>query len=154
MVKYNDLLDRKRKTLRQLALAAGGQDKEVLKQVRESRLGELAYYCKELREVKLARMRAGFSAKAQGGRPANGANDAALLAKEIQFLEDQQKWLEDEVNRVAAEVRTGNENHVDLRSLEQEVAQEEKIANQLAAEAEALKVELNAPPRVRLVDEP
>ncbi|MBY0522438.1 MAG: polysaccharide biosynthesis tyrosine autokinase [Gemmataceae bacterium] len=67
-------------------------------------------------------------------------------------LRDLEKVISSDVDRLAQQTRSINKQSLDLESLREEINLSEGIARQIATEVEHLKVELQAPPRVRLLE--
>jgi succinoglycan biosynthesis transport protein ExoP len=80
------------------------------------------------------------------------ATGAAMNNKVI-ILKEQEKALAEEIKTLEADTRTINKGSIDLESLREEVSQAEDVAKKAGTQIEALKVELQAPPRVTLLEE-
>jgi capsular exopolysaccharide synthesis family protein len=78
---------------------------------------------------------------------------AAQLRTRIGLLEEQKNQLAEAVKDVDVETRTINKGSIDLEALREEVAQAEEVAKKAGAQMEALKVEMQAPHRVRTLEE-
>ncbi len=78
------------------------------------------------------------------------------LAQKIEqeeFLKEYEKVLSAEVTRMREQATSLTVGKIDMENFKQEIAQEEKVAERVAGEAETLKVELQAPARVSLLEE-
>jgi hypothetical protein len=153
--KYNDLLRKKRETLRRLAESVGRDERiQGLEKEAWPRLyGEL-----RSQRIKLRMERAEVETLLERRKKAGGAA-ADAARKEIPQLEDRlavltagQKVLDEELERLAVEMHGTTVHVLDLKSEQDEVAQMEEAARKIAAEVEALSVEIQAPPRVRQID--
>src|SRR5262249_29332356 len=70
-----------------------------------------------------------------------------------EFLRNLEAQLSTEVEGLRKQTATNNVGQLDIESFKQEIAQAEKVAEQVTAKAEVLKVELLAPARVTLVED-
>src|SRR5262249_27245254 len=70
-----------------------------------------------------------------------------------EFLRNLEAQLSTEVEGLRKQTATNNVGQLDIESFKQEIAQAEKVAEQVTAKAEVLKVELLAPARVPLVED-
>jgi hypothetical protein len=135
---YETVLSDKRKTLRRLATSVGGDLDSPLQ--RDLLFQDLLDCKRELRRVRLERAAArAQAAKADQPSP----TDAPLAAKE-ELLRAEEKELLARLNPRAA---------VDLEPLRADIDQVNKVAERVAAEVEVLKVELQAPERIRVLEE-
>ena len=73
--------------------------------------------------------------------------------QQLVMLNDLEQRLTDEINSVDKGNRSMTENTLDLRELQEEVAQMESAALRVGAEVESLNVELDAPPRIRPIED-
>jgi capsular exopolysaccharide synthesis family protein len=90
----------------------------------------------------------------QGGPAVTGAGAGARdLDRELAMLTDLEQRLNDEIKSINLVSRSLTTNTLDLQSNQDEVAQMELAATSVAREVEALNVELEAPPRIRLLDD-
>jgi capsular exopolysaccharide synthesis family protein len=67
-------------------------------------------------------------------------------------LADYEKVLQGEAERLGQEAKAFNNQTLDLQAIQDEIEQGEATAKKIAGEVEALKVELNAPHRVRIIE--
>jgi chromosome segregation ATPase len=94
------------------------------------------------------------------GRRQKAANrETDPVRKEIAQLEDrlailtaQDTVLQDELSQVAGKKRSAVEASLDLKELNDEIAQFEEAARKVGAEVESLNIELAAPPRVQIIE--
>jgi succinoglycan biosynthesis transport protein ExoP len=94
------------------------------------------------------------------GRRQKAANrETDPVRKEIAQLEDrlailtaEDKVLQDELSQAAGKKRSAVEGALDMKSLNDEIAQMEEAARKVGAEVETLNIELEAPPRVQIID--
>jgi capsular exopolysaccharide synthesis family protein len=78
----------------------------------------------------------------------------AQLKREIAILKDHEAILDGLVERWTKETRDINETSVDLESVKGEIQQTEEMASRVGRQMDALKVELLAPERITLLEEP
>jgi polysaccharide biosynthesis transport protein len=87
----------------------------------------------------------------------NAGNDQVTRGneseQELAVLTELESRLKDEINLVSKDDRDLTVNTLDLQSIQEEVAQMKGVAERAGAEVEALNVELEAPPRIRLVED-
>ncbi len=83
----------------------------------------------------------------------NGGSKIAELRQEIEILEGMEKLLDDDVRRLSDRTRTTTEASVDLLKLQQEIQYAEDMSNVIGAEVEKLRLELQAPARVRKLED-
>lgn len=79
--------------------------------------------------------------------------DIRGLEERIAVLGSRQRALDEELERFARERREAAVQELDLEGNKLEIAQIEDTARKIVAEVEALTVELEAPPRIRVIDE-
>src|SRR5207253_2029473 len=79
-------------------------------------------------------------------RQANLAHKASRIA----VLKELDKMLAQDAERLTQETRLFNTSAMDVLTLRQEMSQSEQMANRVSAEAESLRVEIQAPPRITL----
>ncbi|MDB5349293.1 MAG: yveL 1 [Planctomycetota bacterium] len=70
----------------------------------------------------------------------------------IKTLEDEEKLLKEQHNTLVAELRSLNVKSVDSQWIQDEIQVANEVAKTVATEVEAVKVELDAPPRIRLIE--
>jgi capsular exopolysaccharide synthesis family protein len=80
-------------------------------------------------------------------------SEIALLSSRIKVLEKIERVDAAEVKRLEANGRQIGRAAVDVSSIQEEIRTAEDVARTLAAEVEALNVELQAPPRIRVLEE-
>jgi hypothetical protein len=108
---------------------------------------ELSDFARELRRIRLAKIAVQAKARA-GAEPKTAAQE-----EEVALLDEQERLLGVEVERLAKRLRDRGRSAVSLDGMEQEIAAVEEIAKKISAETELLKLELQSPPRVRLLEE-
>jgi hypothetical protein len=94
------------------------------------------------------------------GRRQKAANrETDPVRKEIAQLEDrlavltaQDKVFQDELSQVADKKRSAVEASLEVKALNDKIAQMEDAARKLGAEVESLNIELAAPPRVQIIE--
>jgi polysaccharide biosynthesis transport protein len=73
--------------------------------------------------------------------------------QELAVLTELESRLNAEIKSVSKDERDLTVNTLDLQSIQEEVAQMKGVADRAGAEVEALNVEIEAPPRVRLIED-
>jgi polysaccharide biosynthesis transport protein len=152
---YTEIIKERRETARKLSESVGsGGHASAVEQ------NSLAHRYERLldQRVKLRLDRA--DAETLLERRQKAANrETDLVRKEITQLEErlailiaQERVLQDELNQVTGKKRSAAEGSLDLKSLNDEIAQMEEAARKVGAEVESLNIELAAPPRVRIID--
>jgi succinoglycan biosynthesis transport protein ExoP len=137
-------LEMKLKTLRMSSVI--GEDHATVKEVRNElqTIGEaIAVKKRELRPGILKQLSA-------GGAP----NSISGARDHIAFLKEMEKRLVEDIERYSKETRTINHSSLHLDALREEIAQCSKMTEAVASRAEALKVELDAPARVTILEKP
>jgi capsular exopolysaccharide synthesis family protein len=81
------------------------------------------------------------------------AANRLALEETVALLEDQEKQLASEVERMTRAAERVGVSSTELETLRAEIRQEEKLAERVGEELEALQVELRSPPRVQLLQE-
>src|SRR5262249_19617974 len=98
-------------------------------------------------ETKLGRRKA-------ANEPGDEARKAiAELEEGLAVVRAQEDVLKQEEHRLLNEARLPRRTTVDLSSIRQEIELAEATARRIGAEVEALNVELQAPPRVRMLEQ-
>lgn len=85
------------------------------------------------------------------GRESTGSK-TTLLQHRISILSKLEAAMEDDVKRLNGRTRSITQNSVDLFSIQEEIANADEVARTIGKEVEALTVELQAPPRIRLLE--
>jgi capsular exopolysaccharide synthesis family protein len=117
-----------------------------------STLGELVVLRKAI-EARRKELGAGL-ADQEAARARDEARDEALQkARRAEILRGLEKTLEQEVTRLSDESRNINRSSLDLVAMRDELTKDEAVNKKIADEMEALKVEVQAPPRVSLLEE-
>jgi hypothetical protein len=95
--------------------------------------------------------------RAEGAATEPARKEMAQVEDRLAVAMAQEKVLDQELERVAHELREDAgqtlNSGLSLRALEDEIAQMKEAARKVAAEVEALNLELDAPPRIRLIEE-
>jgi capsular exopolysaccharide synthesis family protein len=81
------------------------------------------------------------------------AAQGALVQKRIEYCQRLEKQLSEDVKRLEDEAKLLNKTSFDAEALKTEIAQAEDVSRKVTEEAEKLTVELQAEPRVRLLEE-
>jgi capsular exopolysaccharide synthesis family protein len=76
---------------------------------------------------------------------------AVEMEQQIASLAEQEKLLQEDIDRYGADVEKIGTSSSDLELLRTEINQMDGIANRIGAEMEALRVELQSPPRITLL---
>ena len=76
----------------------------------------------------------------------------ALLRERILILSKLERSLSDDVKRLSEQRRSISQTSVDLFSIQEEIANADAISKTIGTEVETLNVELQAPPRIRLLE--
>jgi uncharacterized protein involved in exopolysaccharide biosynthesis len=154
--RYQKNLEQKRSELRRLGEVEGAEAEGVASG-RNRLLAEQFSACRrELLRVRLERAAsetrlARRKAAKEHGDEAREAIDR--LEEGLAVLDAQEKVLKEEEARLLMERRASNRATVDLSSIRQEIAAAEATAERIGAEVEVLNVELQAPPRVQLIEQ-
>jgi uncharacterized protein involved in exopolysaccharide biosynthesis len=154
---YATLLKSKRETmLRRLAEAKGSSERIA---GMEKDAGQRLYQELQSQRTKQRMERAEIETLLERRKSAGGAA-ADAARKEIPQLEDRlavltagQKVVDEELERLAEEMHSTTIHVLELKGLQDEIAQIEETYRKIAAEVEALNVELEAPRRIRMLDE-
>jgi uncharacterized protein involved in exopolysaccharide biosynthesis len=93
-------------------------------------------------------------------RKKSAAADTDPIRKEIAQLEDRlavvtarQTVLDDELERVTHQMRGSSVQALDLKEIQEDIAHMQDAYRKVSAEIEALNIELEAPPRVRVIED-
>ncbi len=78
--------------------------------------------------------------------------DQDLLPQRISILAKLEAVLASDVKRLSERSVSMTQNSVDLFSVQEEIANADEIARTIGKEVEALTVELQPPPRIRLLE--
>ncbi len=84
---------------------------------------------------------------------ARGEDSAEELKRKLQVLQELEQVLGKEVEQRAREVQGLSKGTTDLQWLRDEIAQVEELTRRIGREKQALEVEVDAPPRIRLLQE-
>jgi hypothetical protein len=153
--KYSELLLQRREALRRSADSDGrggrltGREKEAWPPLYRDLQAQQIKLRMERAEVEVLLERR----KKDGGPTTDaGRKEAAQLEDRLAVLAAGQKVIDEELERLTEDVRRAAARALDQRSEQVEIDQIEQAYQKVAAEVEALAVEIEAPPRVRLID--
>jgi hypothetical protein len=154
--KYGAILNAKRETVRKLSETAGGG--EHLLDPKKDVLHRLAYDLRTRRlQLRLERTEAETllerRKKADGSATEPARKEIAALEDRLAVLKASQTVLDEELERLAGEMQHAAILELDLEQHKDEIAQMEETARKIGAEVEALNIEIQAPPRIRLIDD-
>jgi succinoglycan biosynthesis transport protein ExoP len=99
-----------------------------------------------------AQLRPWIEQQLRVGAIAGSASTPELLGNKIETLTELVAVTQKEVESLAQQARSFNSSSQDLESLQDELAHADSAAKRIGDEVEALKVELNAPSRVRQIE--
>jgi hypothetical protein len=137
----------KRRTLRALAESLGSRDATVQSLKRQFALTQLKAVQAELIQVQSQLRRAQIElALAE-------KENAAPLKRKTNLLKELERVLGDEVQRRIQEVVAARGRTADLELLHDEVSQVDEVTRELGRQVQRLELEIQAPPRVRLLEE-
>jgi hypothetical protein len=148
---YQDNLKTQRDNLRTIARSAGKGDGDVTVDLRKRMLTEsLSLREKAALEIRLKLVEAETLAERRKDPAEAGPlqDQIAILAAQRKALEEDRRQLLDEYGSL----NTPNPDAVDLENEQQNIALTAETAAKVGREIEALKVELQAPRRVQVVD--
>jgi capsular polysaccharide biosynthesis protein len=155
---YGEALHERRKRLRQLNESALEGDRLGLAGLERSELLSLynGLWTKRV-EIQLQRAEAETELKGHPRDPGAGSDGARTEIKRIEGqlagLAAQQTTIDERLEQMAKVIRNAAIRALDLESLKIEITQLEDTSRKVAAEVEALNVELSAPPRVRTIED-
>lgn len=87
-----------------------------------------------------------------GGLAIASESDAAQLQQQVAIFQEQEEMLRTEIDAIAEDMKTFDVKAMDLNWLEDEIKLRSEVARTVGAEVEAMRVELEAPPRIRLIE--
>jgi len=153
-VQYLEMLKERRETLRKLA-AASRRDGGVAQIERDAQSRLLSNLINQRFQVRLERAEAETilerRKKARGAASDQGRKEIDQIEERLAVLDARGKVMDEYLSFLRAHL--GQEpNSADLAEAKDEIAQVEASARRVGAEVEALAVELNAPPRVRVIE--
>jgi hypothetical protein len=152
--RYRENLREKRKELARLSELAGTGDGGDIAGLRQVWVQQLSACKSELFQIRLEKVAA--ETKLGRRKAANGPGDEARkaiaeLEEGLAVVRAQEDVLKEEEHRLLNEAHLQRRSAVDLSSIRQEIELAEATAGRIGAEVEALKVELQAPPRIRML---
>ncbi len=125
-----------------------GKDSPVLQPI----IGQLKEIETELKAAR-ARLRSEVEERLRQNASSNLKGSVADLQDRLAFSLELEKSLTDSVERLRKQVNSTNVGQADVESFRLEIAQAERLAERIAGEVESLKVEVDAPRRVELLEE-
>jgi hypothetical protein len=155
--KYRKVLDECRKKLRALSDVAVGDDRLRITGLQKADLLRLhqALWSERL-DLQLKRTEAEAllapRKKAAGPAPDRVRTELEQLEERIAGLVAQEKFADERLEEMSREIRKQSEHEPEQEQLRAEIAQIEDVYRKLGSEIEALNVELQAPPRVRVIE--
>ncbi len=155
---YADILKERRERLRRTREQRGVEDPDfranVIKETLSSRYASLrAQRVQVAMEQAKAETLLARRKQSTGSQSEQLRKEIAELEEKLAVLAAQQKVVETELEQVMRESPKPATQPADVLRLEDEIAQLEQTSRQVANEVEALNVELQAPPRVRTVED-
>jgi polysaccharide biosynthesis transport protein len=155
--RYKDLVKTRREELRRLAAKAGGSDKSTLVLQAQFNLERLH----ELRpiQIKLRLEQVGTEAllerrkKSQDAATDQGRRDIAKIEDQLAALEAKQKFVQSELTQLEQLKVEVTDDTLDLQDLQDELKQYQDMSTKIANELELVNVELQAPPRIAVIEE-
>jgi capsular polysaccharide biosynthesis protein len=152
---YQEMLHQRRATLRTLNESATGHDHLGLTGLDRSELLNL-YNGLWTKRVDLQLERA----EAEAGLPQRQDAEVGAVAKgkdriteRLASLTAQEKVIDERLEQMAGEIRKAAVRALDQEELKEEIGQLEDVRRTINAEVEALNIELQAPPRVRTIED-
>jgi hypothetical protein len=149
---YQEDLKKNRASLRKLAESVGSADREKLELRGKLRGEALSLREKALLDLRLKQVEAEVLAERHKDKP-----DAAALQDQLAVVTAQRDVLEKEreqlVEQASDDARQSHSNALDLQSEQDRVALVARTAEHVGTEVQALRIELNAPRRVRVIDQ-
>jgi hypothetical protein len=154
---YAEILHERRETLRKRSTSSGRG--ESLTALAKDALPRL-YHDLRTQRVKLRLERAEAETLLARRKEVPGSATDPVRSKEIAQIEDRlavlsagQKVLDEELEQASNEMRGAADQSLDLKAMIDEIAQVEDASRMIGAEVEALNVELEAPARIRLIED-
>jgi hypothetical protein len=90
--------------------------------------------------------------KSEGAQADATRKEIAAIEEQLAVLNARQRVLDEELERFAHEMQAAAVQELDTKATEHEIELMEHAARNVAVEVEALNVELEAPPRIRIID--
>jgi hypothetical protein len=147
--RYEKTLRKRREDLRRLILALGSGDPQVLAAKQRYATEALGASEKELHQVQSELRRLKIELKAREGQEKSSMVE---LRRRLEFSLELEQSLLDSVERLRKQTNAANVGQADVESFRLEIAQAEKLSERVAAEVENLKLEVDAPRRVDLLE--
>lgn len=154
---YKDLRKTRRETLRRLARKAGGDDKPTL--MVRARLNLERHQELVGIQLKLRLEQVGTQAllerrkKAEDAATDQGRKEIAKIEDQLVAQGAQQSFVQNELTQLDHSAIAVTDDTLDLSELQNELTQIEDASGKIDSELEKLNVELQAPPRIRTIEE-
>jgi chromosome segregation ATPase len=154
--KYAAILKGKRETVRKLSETVGGG--EHLLDPKKDVLHRLSYDLRTRRlQLRLERAEAETllerRKKADGSASEPARKEIAALDDRLAVLKASQTVIDEEFERLTHEMHQTAIRELELKHLKEEISLMEDTARKIGAEVEALHIEIQAPPRIRPIDD-
>ena len=156
--RYEETLSERRKTLRKRSETAASDDRLRISGLERPELLRLQHDL-WMQRIDLQLERADAKARLAERKKAAGAANEAVRT-EIERIEDQlvglmaqEKFLDDRLEQMAGEIRKAAVREAECEQLKAQIASIEDVDRKLAAEIGAMNIELEAPPRVRTIED-
>jgi hypothetical protein len=154
---YAEMLQKKREALRKLSDSPGrfGPLTELKKKVVPHLYRERIQLRLERTEAEtlLERRKQEEKERPDPTGKESARKEIARLDERIAVLNARQRVLDEELEHLNREIRTADGLAADAKQFEEDIAQMEEVARKVAREVEVLNLELEAPPRIRPVDD-
>jgi len=156
--RYEELLKQRRETLRKCSETVASDDRLRVTCLKRPELVRL-HHDLWTQRIDVHLERADAEARlAQHEKALGPATDT--VRKEIDRIEDllagliaQEKFIDDRLEQMAGEIRKAADRELEREQLKTETAVMEDVYRKVAAELEALTVELGSPPRIRTIED-
>jgi hypothetical protein len=152
---YAELLKKKRETLRKLSESPGqagsltAPERDAWSRLYQDLRGQRVKLRLERAEAETLLER---RKKSEGAQADATRKEIAAIEEGLAVLNARQRVLDEELERLAHEMHAAAVQELDLKALKDEIELIDDAARKVAAEFEALNVELEAPPRIRIMD--
>jgi hypothetical protein len=151
---YTELLKKKREMIRRLAESVGSNDRDALAYSQQLLMSQVTDEQKRLFEVRhrIREIKARLEV-AKDAKEAPKPETLAQLEQEMLVLLKVETELQNDVKELRQKITDLNVGTIDLEAEKDEYELQRAAAAAIGKELEALKVELEAPPRIKLMDE-
>lgn len=146
---YQEDSKKRRAALEQVARTNGAseEDRAVQRRILESRLAVLA--CDQA-SAESERIR--LEAEREVQKAHLSAEESKSLDERIAVLQQAERSYAERIDAIQKQARTTDSNALDLQSVRNQIAVAEEVAQRIGREVEQLKIELEAPPRIRILE--